>query len=76
MLRNLDSGLCYNPGNFRSRRSDGGKMEPCATGRPFRGNTQYLWNTQADEILINPPHVRRLSGPYAAPTPTCAFEPR
>ena len=56
MLRNVGSGQCYNPGNFRNRRNDGGKMEPCATSRPFRGNTQYAWITKTDEYLINPPY--------------------
>jgi len=56
LLRNVGSGQCYNAGNFRMRTNDGGKMEACADGRQFRGNTQYLWNTKSDEILINPPY--------------------
>ena len=39
----------------RQRTDGGGQMEECAVDRQFRGNTQYLFNTKEDEILINPP---------------------
>lgn len=55
ILENQKSKKCYNPGSTRTISQDGGKMEDCAPGRGFRGNTQYMWLTGKDELLPNPP---------------------
>eukprot|EP00037_Helgoeca_nana_P025099 m.270605 g.270605 ORF g.270605 m.270605 type:complete len:576 (-) comp26851_c0_seq4:211-1938(-) len=57
ILENQKSMTCYNPGSTRTISQDGGKMEPCATSKGFRGNTQYMWLTGKDELLPNPPLI-------------------
>eukprot|EP00041_Stephanoeca_diplocostata_P003202 m.32547 g.32547 ORF g.32547 m.32547 type:complete len:596 (+) comp14138_c0_seq1:74-1861(+) len=55
LLENVGSGKCYNPGSQRARTTNGGKMEACNRDKGFKGNTQYLWLTEKNELLLNPP---------------------